>query len=1157
MAKQRLVDFRGGLNDLISPHMIGDSQGQDALNVDLSAVRLQGRLEIDPSSTADGSFFYEYGNVSATSFDGRWVSIYPEDTNTYLAGATDFAVWNKDLYVAYGEGSTDGKLRVYRDSADVAEVLDFNPPSSLSIATYNATVQSGTYTQSGTTLTFTFSAAHGFSVGDIFTVEFTSGTATDETLTVATVTSTTVLTATSANTATTSGNFTRTDFLVPYSLDDTSEVLIDSVAGIDYVPPQTGIYPVTSAAGTGEALISAFNPPYTFAGYNSSHSRNTYSNGTTYYENPSTKRLQQNTGGSAGYTVTLSLSTVSQFSPVYQSAGTFNDYSNRPYSGIANFTFNLYTRNGTTYYYAPSSNSTLGVSGGSFYTLSSTGSSSTTEAWTAEQMQIGNSDGTVTMYGTYETWTAIYLYESHTQNTRSVTVWVNPPGSTGGQFNTVYSESGNYSSRSAMESAYSSSGNRSTFTGTDGNVYRRAGAYRAIATNQYFTGYYYGLQQRTGTTTTYTNNTYSVHNYAQYFPATYTYQDITDTVPAVTGKPETPAFTYDKARSKIYLEYNSDSDVNSEDTDNAQGAQWLINRDFSLTDNGYYLKTVRESNNLPQVSSSGLKATLASNNSYVLGASLEHTPQRLNFSIGTPTDNATAGTTLKGYKLERRDSISTVDLGYISPDTGVSFDYTPSTKAVTITLPTSTTDKYRLKFSGYQNTHVQLNSLTAVKSNMSGFTFTGSSNKPTITLIPQDGASQQFLAADFWLERVIIDGATSADDIYATVRCFDVFDRNGNAVSSGTIEGTSDFLDVFPNGLSSGAISDSGAEEGVPTYLKFLRESNNFFFAVGTESTPNNRYASTNKADSYLFISEYNNPRSWPLSGYLEFDSSITGLASYPGELIAFTEGGVYRVTGSRFDQMRKTKLATTEGLPNNQDRSLALVNRYLCWVSQTGICIYNGESVTNITRGRLENFNLAGSSVHAGQFEDVYYVVDSSETGYSVDFSLEGFPVSRIDLTEGNTTTPSNSANPAQVLPPVLVYRPSVNRLYSRRGVIEGVSTRNFWSYKTRAFDGGAFGSIKLVRNLTVNGTGSGKIQIYLDGKPVFKNSSNVATPKTISITDSTTSTRTEPARVYVPATSDTIYGLSVADVWSVEITDWNGRIDWIDTEYEILSGG
>ena len=1306
MAKQRLVDFRGGLNDLISPHMIGDSQGQDALNVDLSAVRLQGRLEIDPSSTADGSFFYEYGNVSATSFDGRWVSIYPEDTNTYLAGATDFAVWNKDLYVAYGEGSTDGKLRVYRDSADVAEVLDFNPPSSLSIATYNATVQSGTYTQSGTTLTFTFSDVHELSVGDIFTVEFTSGTATDETLTVATVTSTTVLTATSANTATTSGNFTRTDFLVPYSLDDTSEVLIDSVAGIDYVPPQTGIYPVTSAAGTGEALISAFNPPYTFVAYNSSHSRNTYSNGTTYYEDPNTKRLQQNTGGSAGYTVTLSLSTVNQFNPIYQSAGTFNDYSNRPYSGIANFTFNLYTRNGTTYYYAPSSNSTLGVSGGSFYTQNagsggSTGGNSVTDPnttgsynastdywkWVRNAGFTGNvtTSNYSTLNSSYGTsyspsTTGYYDQRSGTSNqtfnlyTEGGTTYYAPTSNatingvslTAGTF---YTQGGGGSTTSSTEGPNVYNGyywyitdpfgtnrieiywgnvlkatispanyNLTEHVASDGYKYIRGSLYqsanypyiyavsRNITTNNDFTysahsrtlsssngtlyfvfggstksttsnisyataessnttytttetinGSSVSVTYRRGTNfavnqtdtkaysiyrtytapTVYNNYTYSIHTNSQSFPATYTYADITDTIPAVTGKPETPAFTYDKARSKIYLEYNSDSDVNSEDTDNAQGAQWLLNRDFSLTDNGYYLKTVRESNNLPQVSSSGLKATLASNNSYVFGASLEHTPQRLNFTIGTPTDNATAGTTLKGYKLERRDSIGTVDLGYISPDTGVSFDYTPSTKAVTITLPTSTTDKYRLKFSGYQNTHVQLNSLTAVKSNMSGFTFTGSSNKPTITLIPQDGASQQFLAADFWLERVIIDGATSADDIYATVRCFDVFDRNGNAVSSGTIEGTSDFLDVFPNGLSSGAITDSGAEEGVPTYLKFLRESNNFFFAVGTDSTPNNRYASTNKADSYLFISEYNNPRSWPLSGYLEFDGSITGLASYPGELIAFTEGGVYRVTGSRYDQMRKTKLATTEGMPIGHHRSLSLVNRYLCWVSQTGICIYNGESVTNITRGRLENFNLTGSSVHAGQFEDVYYVVDSSETGYSVDFSLEGFPVSRIDLTEGDTTTPSNSASPPETLPPVLVYRPSVNRLYSRRGVIEGVSTRNLWNYKTRAFDGGAFGSIKLVRNVTVNGTGSGKIQIYLDGKPVFKNSSNVATPKTISITDSTTSTRTEPARVYVPATSDTIYGLSVADVWSVEITDWNGRIDWIDTEYEILSGG
>ncbi|MGA1465935.1 MAG: hypothetical protein ACO363_09405, partial [Balneolaceae bacterium] len=353
-------------------------------------------------------------------------------------------------------------------------------------------------------------------------------------------------------------------------------------------------------------------------------------------------------------------------------------------------------------------------------------------------------------------------------------------------------------------------------------------------------------------------------------------------------------------------------------------------------------------------------------------------------------------------------------------------------------LDTSTPGDYRLKYAGYQDTQVKitLNSgtPTTAKANMSGVTFVGSDTL-AIELIP--GVDDRFIAADFWLEKRIFnsDNTTDTDDIYAVIRCFDVFDRNGNAVTSGVIQGTSDFLDVFPNGISSGSLSSGTQQAGAPTYLKFLKESNNFFFAVGTESTPDARYgSSTNKADSFLFVSEYNNPRSWPLTGYVEFDGPITGLAPYQGELIVWTASGTYRVTGSRYDQMRKSKLATTEGMPEGHHRSIAQVNRYLVWVSQSGICLYNGESVLNITRSRFSQFSLAGSSIHAGQFEDVYYVVDSSETGYAVDFAMEGFPIVQIDLTEGDTTNPQNANG--DVLPPVLVYRPSVNKLYSRRGV-------------------------------------------------------------------------------------------------------------------------
>ena len=63
--KQKLIDFRGGLNTKISPHMIGDTQGQSAIDLDLSEVRLQGRKKTNDAETAAGEFWYHAGQ--------RWV----------------------------------------------------------------------------------------------------------------------------------------------------------------------------------------------------------------------------------------------------------------------------------------------------------------------------------------------------------------------------------------------------------------------------------------------------------------------------------------------------------------------------------------------------------------------------------------------------------------------------------------------------------------------------------------------------------------------------------------------------------------------------------------------------------------------------------------------------------------------------------------------------------------------------------------------------------------------------------------------------------------------------------------------------------------------------------------------------------------------------
>ena len=65
--------------------------------------------------------------------------------------------------------------------------------------------KTGTYSQSGTTVTITISS-HGVAVGDELTIDYTSGSATDGTFLVASVTDSDVFTVTAAASATNSGN---------------------------------------------------------------------------------------------------------------------------------------------------------------------------------------------------------------------------------------------------------------------------------------------------------------------------------------------------------------------------------------------------------------------------------------------------------------------------------------------------------------------------------------------------------------------------------------------------------------------------------------------------------------------------------------------------------------------------------------------------------------------------------------------------------------------------------------------------------------------------------------------------------------------------------------------------------------------------------------
>jgi len=1274
MAKQRLVDFRGGINEKVSPHMIGDSQGQDAEDLDFATVRLEGRKNFNSANKANGSFLYDPGDGTANA---RWVSIYPSDTNSYIEYASDFAVWNRDLYVAMGAkvkydsndnlvlvASTDhsGQTIRYLDGGTTAQTLTFNPPSAAAVTltdpswntaivpaidefdppppagetgivttgasdttswTYiNYTEWSGLYTQYGTEE----ASAGGRTIyrkSGSSTNYYIGGTSSNP----ETSSSYQVAGLGDPFTGETSGYFyTRSND----SIVTTNNVGVTTSNRNDFGVQSDGSWDrngVFLTFGNIHGQDSSGNDYYTWyrygAGVSNLYGRHTsVANSPIYQGTPTTGTTTLYEPSQSG---TLNLTTATEISwGWFRDTATFYGYVTDKTTGLASNEQNWNTLNTTYSHYDHSSWISTTDLFESWIPSSFDSSKFTLQS---SNVNIDNNDFNVYQFNQYTTY---YAWQSGTLNLVQ------------GRFYTRSGSSGNYTYTALWFQGWPDSGYveiyyNGTLKYTNvGSSTSYANAPRSVTITENGVSYTYRGVPNTSSGfnggqwggNVYTFNyilfplrreyqgTY--YNYTSLpqltqtkfsFPANMTYTVHQDTVPAGTTIPATDAFVYDDARVEIY-QPNTASGTPTVINDESRGDSWLDNgRAFSGPDGasayGYFLKSVRESNGLPTLSTNDVRATLANSGSYTVdtisATNALHTPQRMNFDITAPTDQQTNP---DAYRLYRKDNDGVTGLGYIRPSrlnvsgsadnifggdytADISISFNSSNNTVTISNLLASKD-YRLKWWCYQQTTLTsatnssstVDTSLAARSNTIGYAFTGTTSL-TLQLATITNGDSRMYAIDIWLEESFLDGASTStllDDTYAIVKCYDLLhdtaydnidadhDGTGDDVAQ-TVQGTSDFLDLFSSDLLSEGLSSSSNSVSAPKYCKFFKESNNFFFAVGTEFTDASSYTnsgSTNKKGSYLFVSEYNDPTQWFSTGYVQFNSEITGLHTYPGELVVWTENGTFRVAGSRYDQMRKTKLATTEGLPEGNHRTITLVNNYLVWVSSTGICFYDGRQVTNLTRGRFNNFGfsenqkrsiydysdtnteLPGTGLHAGQKDGIYYVLGVDEQGFAVDFNLPGFPITRVNLREDGVDNTNSEI-------PVFVYNPRDNRLMTRKGSVAEGDGYNNWTYKTRDFDGGAFGTLKLVKSVVLNGTGSGKVQIYLDGSPIF--SDNNSTGKTVSIDYSATSSN-QPAKIYLPASvNGSTYGLPIADVWSVELVNWNGKVDWIDTEYELVS--
>ena len=237
--------------------------------------------------------------------------------------------------------------------------------------------------------------------------------------------------------------------------------------------------------------------------------------------------------------------------------------------------------------------------------------------------------------------------------------------------------------------------------------------------------------------------------------------------------------------------------------------------------------------------------------------------------------------------------------------------------------------------------------------------------------------------------------------------------------------------------------------------IEGLVENSNLFFAF---------------KGSRLHISDYGNPNSWPDTGFIDFDQSITGLGTLGSELVVFTEYGIHRVFGSDPTNLKKVEIPSTDGVKAGASKTITRFQGGLLYASLNGICFYNGRGVQRITQNLLDSFSLPNATASnncGGYYNDVYYLLGSSGTGYKIDLK-SGVKLSRTTMNASN-----------------LFFRATDNTLYAETGKIgDPTGSKNNFTATTRKFSGGDINLEKIFFSVRLTAQSfTGTINVLVDG--------------------------------------------------------------------------
>ena len=167
------------------------------------------------ASLSDGTNPDGTTRTKLSSSDGKWFHYYRDENEQYIGQIHKngtVRVWDcltgAEKNVVDGIGNNTYLTHTNDEDIQTLTLNDFTYLNNRSVTTSMDTAVSGTYSQSGTTVTVTIPTGHGKSEDDIVNIDITSGTGVDGDYKIVSVPNTTTFTYTALTSLTTNGNVT-------------------------------------------------------------------------------------------------------------------------------------------------------------------------------------------------------------------------------------------------------------------------------------------------------------------------------------------------------------------------------------------------------------------------------------------------------------------------------------------------------------------------------------------------------------------------------------------------------------------------------------------------------------------------------------------------------------------------------------------------------------------------------------------------------------------------------------------------------------------------------------------------------------------------------------------------------------------------------------